>query len=257
MKTLVQQCLFAIAAACLFSACRKQPDPVVPVPSEVGNMRIEITNQVGFFNLKLNDVWYRNANGDSFKVSAYKYYVSNISLTREDGEEIWLPETYFLVDAAKPESSFLPLKEIPNGHYTQLSFLIGVDSVHNTTGAQQGALDPVHGMIWTWNTGYIMAKMEGVSPQSPAPGGLLSFHIAGFKGNNSVLQRVTIPLPTPAHVGPGRVPNIHLKNDLGKWFYDPKVIDFSTTYSVMSEGAAAVKMSQNYRDMFSLEHIEQ
>lgn len=225
-------------------------------PSDVGNMRIEITNQVGFKNLVLNDVWYLNANGDSFKVSAYKYYVSNVSLTREDDEEVWLHDTYFLVDAAKPSSNFLPLEKVPRGKYKAISFLIGVDSVHNTTGAQQGALDPVHGMIWTWNTGYIMAKMEGFSPKSPAPNNLLSFHIAGFKGENSVLQRITLPFPGTTTVEDGHVPNVHLKNDLGKWFYDPKTIDFSLTHTIMNEGTGAVRMSQNYRDMFSLEHIE-
>lgn len=242
--------------ACLFAACRKQPDPVAPVPGNVGNMRIEITNQVGFKNLVLNNVWYLNANGDSFKVTTYKYYVSNISLTREDGEEIWLPDTYFLVDASKPESSFLPLSNVPAGHYKALSFLIGVDSLHNTTGAQQGALDPALGMIWTWNTGYIMAKMEGISPSSPAANKLLSFHIAGFKGEYNVLHRVTLPFPTLATVGDGYVPNVHLKNDLAQWFYAPRVIDFSTIYNVMSEGPAALRMSLNYRDMFSVEHID-
>jgi len=248
--------LFLAAFLCLLTACRKQPDPVVTTPANTGNLRIEITNQVGMFNLVLNDVWYRNVNGDSFRVTAYKYYISNISLTREDGEEVWLPDTYFLVDQARPESRFLPLTGVPVGSYKALSFLIGVDSVHNTTGAQTGALDPTLGMIWTWNTGYIMAKMEGISPQSPASGNLLSFHIAGYKGTNSVLQRVSLPLPGFATVQEGRVPNIHLKNDLAQWFYAPRVIDFSVIYNVMSEGLSAYRISENYKDMFSVEHID-
>lgn len=253
---MLQRAFLLLAGVCFITACRKQADPVIDQPADVGNMRIEITNQVGFKNLVLDNVWYLNANGDSFQVTAYKYYVSNISLTREDDEEVWLKDTYFLVDASKPETSFLPLEKIPVGKYKALSFLIGVDSLHNTTGAQQGALDPVHGMIWTWNTGYIMAKMEGISPQSTAPDNLLSFHIAGFKGLNSVLQRVTIPFFTSTTVGSGHVPNVHLKNDLGKWFYDPKTFDFSTTHTIMNEGFEALRMSINYRDMFSLEHIE-
>lgn len=253
---MLQRAFFLLSAVCLFTACRKQPDPVVVLPSDVGNMRIEITNQVGFKNLVLDHVWYMNANGDSFRVTTYKYYVSNISLTREDGTEVWLPDTYFLVDAAKPESCFLPLEQVPVGTYKALSFLIGVDSVHNSTGTQQGALDPIHGMIWNWNTGYIMAKMEGVSPQSPDADSLLSFHIAGYKGEFSVLQRITLPFPGTTKVGEGHVPNIHLKNDLGQWFYDPKTIKFSESYKIMNEGIAAYRISYNYRDMFSLEHIE-
>ena len=54
---------------------------------------------------------------------------------------------------------------MPAGNYNSLSFLLGVDSMHNVSGAQTGALDPANDMFWTWNSGYVMAKMEGASPR--------------------------------------------------------------------------------------------
>jgi hypothetical protein len=61
-----------------------------------------------------------------------------------------------------------------------MEFMIGVDSARNNSGAQTGALDPTNGMFWSWSTGYIMAKFEGTSAQSPAAANALKFHIGGF-----------------------------------------------------------------------------
>ena len=38
---------------------------------------------------------------------------------------------------------------------------LGVDSVLNYNGVHEGALDPINGMYWTWQTGYIHCKLEG------------------------------------------------------------------------------------------------
>ena len=56
----------------------------------------------------------------------------------------------------------LELADIPNGEYTKVNYTIGVDAARNTEGAQDGALDLVNGMFWSWNTGYIFMKMEGL-----------------------------------------------------------------------------------------------
>ena len=43
---------------------------------------------------------------------------------------------------------------------------LGVDSLRNVTGVQTGALDPAMDMYWTWNTGYVMAKLEAAAQQA-------------------------------------------------------------------------------------------
>jgi hypothetical protein len=52
---------------------------------------------------------------------------------------------------------------------TGIRFLLGVDSARNVSGIQTGALDPARGMFWTWNSGYVMAKIEGSSPSAHVP----------------------------------------------------------------------------------------
>ena len=70
------------------------------------------------------------------------------------------------------ESQEVVLKNIPAGDYNQITFTIGVDSLRSTMDVSKrpGVLDPAQGhdgMYWTWNSGYIFFKMEGISPAAP------------------------------------------------------------------------------------------
>src|SRR5690606_32094688 len=70
---------------------------------------------------------YKNENGDDFTVTDYRYYISNIVLHTE-GSEYTEPESYHLVIQEKEDSKSFTIKGIPEGAYTKMSFLIGVDS---------------------------------------------------------------------------------------------------------------------------------
>src|SRR5690606_2936849 len=106
----------------------------------------------------------------------------------------------------------------------------GVDSLRNVSGAQTGALDPVHGMFWDWNTGYIMAKFEGNAPASPSNGKLL-YHVGGFSGEHNTLQRVTLNLPNTMKLIDNSA-QLKIEADLGEWFKNPHTIDFSELHTI-------------------------
>ena len=84
--------------------------------------------------------------------------------------------------ATKPtaKAATLTLSDVPEGSYTEMSYVLGVDSTRNVSGAQAGALSTANGMFWSWSTGYIMLKAEGTSPNSGT--GSFSFHLGGFSG---------------------------------------------------------------------------
>ena len=239
------------------SACRKQPDPVVatPVPAGPGAMSIEITNQVNDLAMQLGQ-WYQTPLGDSVNISAYKYYLTNISLTTITGQVYTEQESYHLIDQNKPESRAIELSNVPEGDYATIRFMIGVDSLRNTTGAQTGALDPKLGMIWSWNTGYIMAKMEGLSPSVPIASKQFFFHVGGFKGENNATRWVTLQLPATAQVKGSKKPNIHLTADMMQWFYGTRDLRLSEFYNIMGEGRNALNLANNYQNMFRVNHVD-
>lgn len=131
-------------------------------------------------------IQYTNNSGEKFKISTFKFYVSLVEAVNSSTNfKATETESYHLVDLADPNSHQFTVN-LKNGIYDKLNFNIGVDSVRNVSGAQTGALDPVHGMFWTWNTGYIFAKLEGKSPSSTAPFQMFTYHIGGFKTGENV-----------------------------------------------------------------------
>jgi hypothetical protein len=211
---------------------------------------------VGDSELVFSTSTYTNQIGNTFNVTTYKYYISNIKLTKTDNTVWTQPNSYYLVDHSNPNLALLTLNDVPFGNYKSIEFMIGVDSAKNNSGAQTGALDPAKGMFWDWNSGYIMAKFEGTSPQSPAVGNNLKFHIGGFSAANKTMKVISPSFNgDTAKVTSSVAPTIHMSSDLLEWFKTPTNTDFSTTHTVHMPGPAANTVANNYADMFKVEHI--
>ncbi|QNF34042.1 hypothetical protein HUW51_15415 [Adhaeribacter swui] len=253
MKSLFLKYILVIFSfAVLFTACKKDPEPGT-TPITTGKVTLEFDHVVGDQALALNPQQYTNANGDQFQITTFKYYISNIVLTKADGTSYKQPESYYLVDEEEPDSKLITLEEVPSGEYTGLTFTVGVDSVRNVSGAQTGALDTALGMFWSWNTGYIFLKLEGYSPQSEKGG--LTFHIGGFKAPNNTIRTISPNLNgSKMLVAAGKAPQVHLKVNVLEMFQSPHLIKFADLSSTMG-GPASVTIADNYRDMFQVDHI--
>ncbi|GAA0542167.1 hypothetical protein GCM10009415_25280 [Chitinophaga japonensis] len=199
----------------------------------------------------LREQTYINAAGESYNITAFKYYISNFGLINTAGEEQLLPPEYYLVNEDSAQSKTITLQQLPAGHYQGISFLVGVDSVRNVSGAQTGALDPVNGMFWTWNSGYIMAKLEGTSPVSTAPANLIQYHIGGFKGAYNALRRVTLTFPQALELAADSEAALHLQADAEAWF-QPNAVSFASLPAIHTPGAQAAAIADNYKNMFSI-----
>lgn len=235
--------------------CTKKPDPV----SGTNNtetypaLKVEFANEVDGKPLVLKSE-YKNANGDTFKVSTFRYYISNVSLTNDAGAKYTETESYHLIDHAFDTTYKFTLNNIEEETYTKITFLIGVDSLRNVSGAQTGALDVNNGMFWDWSTGYTMMKIEGETPNSDTK--YFTYHTGGFKGENSVLRWVTLTLPQPLKISKSATHILHIKTNVAEIFKNPVTFSFKDFSLVMSAGVAAKKIADNYADMFSIDHID-
>lgn len=218
-------------------------------------LTINFRNVVDGKPLVLNDSVYINANGDEYTLSMCKYYISNIAFIKADGTAVNMEESYHLVNESKPSSHHLDIDILPAGSYKALRFMIGVDSLHNVSGAQAGELDPINAMFWDWNTGYIMAKIEGSSKAAGEKE--IAFHIGGFSGSTSALRWVTINFPHPIQITNGKRPVLNLDANIAEWFKTPVTIKFAQYPVITTEGKDAVMIADNYADMFTLQSIEE
>lgn len=254
MRTSLKHIVLILVSFTGIISCKKDPPKEEPVV-EYGSVSIEFENMVGDSTLLLNAPYNYTINGDTFDVSMFKYYISNVKLISASGTFVE-PESYHLIDQSVSGSLTFDIDNIPVGDYTGISFMIGVDSARNVSGAQTGALDPANGMFWSWSSGYIMAKFEGTSPQSGGASHNLIYHVGGFSGVNSVLKTVSPSFNgAKATVTKNTTPEIHIATDLAEWFVSPTNIDFATTHTVHMPGATAKTVADNYADMFSVEHI--
>lgn len=232
---------------------------------------IEFDNIVGGYNLQLNTGVYRNAAGEDFSVSLLQYFISNVSLKKQDGTIYTVPQdsSYFLIKEGSEADRFATMN-VPVGDYTELIFLLGVDSVRSTLGIDKrtGVLDPSggmeDGMYWGWNSGYIFLKMEGISSSvavDPSGHRKFRYHIGGFGGydveNINNIKEIKIDLRAGgiAKVRTGRQANVHLMADIAKVFDGPANISLAAHPNVMfSEFSRTV--ANNYTAMFRHDHTE-
>ncbi len=228
--------------------------PFTGNPANEGTLSVTFHNYVGNQVLQFDTVLYNDELGQSFSITKLKYYIGNIHLKKANGAEVTY-EDYYLVNEEEPSSKKISLGNIPDGEYIGIDFIIGVDSLHNCSGAQSGALDPVNAMFWSWNTGYIFLKLEGKSAASKSPGNIFEFHIGGYKQPYNCIRSVSLVFDHPITIDHANTKELHIKTDVAEILKKPTTIDLSKLSSV-TDFHNATTIANNYMDMFSVLSIK-
>lgn len=247
----------SIICIAFFLSCTKQDKHV-----KLGDMEISFVNNAGTQKLALGNISYTNSSSEPFTITTLKYYVSNFILTSTNGEKYIVPQDscYFLIDESNP-ASLKPRLNIPNGSYSNLSFMIGVDSLRNTKDLSQriGVLDPTAAaadMYWTWNSGYIFFKMEGNSIVSPQTDKSFRFHIGLFGGyssgtlNNTRIVSINLTPKGNASIVSGKTSHVTLNADILSVFNSVHAISIANS-SVIMATANSGNVADNYAHIFS------
>jgi hypothetical protein len=248
--------LMLIMAAFVISSCQRELQ-FAGEPAATHNITLTFRAVVDDDPLVFGDT-YTNFWGEDYTVSAFKFYVAQVKLINIDSGISYdvNKDEYFLVNFADDNSIRLILRAVPF-KYNRISFLLGVDSIRNVSGAQTGALDPAKGMFWTWNSGYIMAKLEGHSPVSNQPNNVFEYHIGGFSGPDNVLKRVTLPFPSAQDVTlqAGKSSEVTITANANAWFFNPNDLLISTSPVCTTPGPLARQVAENYVKMFTVTDI--
>lgn len=141
--------------------------------------------------------WYLSPSSDSIQLTKLQFYLSDIQLELSNGEIISDPQKAHLIDIFEPSSLQLAIPIDPkNASIKSLHFNLGIDSTTNVSGAQAGDLDPVNGMYWSWQSGYINLKMEGISPKCNTRKHTFQYHIGGYLHPNRALRKIELHVNT-------------------------------------------------------------
>ncbi|MGV3696761.1 MbnP family protein [Flavobacterium sp.] len=129
---------------------------------------------------------------DTLTIEHFRCYISNITILYEDKSLFVQKDSYHLLDSERPASLSIPLTQRSGRQITKISFNIGIDSLTNTSGAMDGDLDPVKGMYWAWQSGYINMKVEGKSPSCKTRKNQFQFHIGGYLQPYYAMRKVEL-----------------------------------------------------------------
>lgn len=214
--------------------------------------KVEIDIRAIFRNraLRTGDKHYVSPHGDTFYVDVFRFYITNISFIGSRSVSL---NNAHLFDVADTNTYSFIVKNVPPGVYHSVQFIVGVDSIANTSGANGGALDPVNGMYWAWNSGYIMAKLEGRSNACKTLHHAFEFHIGGYLPPYNAARTVILKIPEHFQVGRPSMPGISLSADVAAWF--GQNLDLSKTNSIMIPGKDACMMADNYAKMFFIDEV--
>jgi len=188
---------------------------------------------------------YTSTNKDTLAIETFRCYVSNIQIQYSDNSVFIEKDSYHLLDSDKPKSFQIPITEKNDKPISRVVFSIGIDSLTNTSGAMSGALDPVNGMYWAWQSGYINMKIEGKSPSCKTRKNEFQFHIGGYREPYYARRTIEIPIRKDR----AQQDEVHLTIDLGQFFSE---IHLKETNSIMIPGKEAMQISDLVTKVFSL-----
>ncbi len=171
-----------------------------------------------------NRNYYLESLKDSVQINVLRFYLTQFS----DHNKPF----HYLIDLEQPETLTFPLST-----QNQSTLLLGVDSTTQISGAQSHDIDPVHGMYWTWQSGYINLKIEGKSPACLARNHEFKLHIGGWKAPFSTLQLLETPNKKSS------VFVFELDKFLAR-------VDLATQYQIMSPGSKAAEISLLWKTHF-------
>ena len=182
-------------------------------------------------SLELN----KNYTSDSIQFTKLQFYISNLTFLKDSIEVQSFDSIFYLVDMTKNNELNLNL----DYDFTHLSFDLGIDSLTNVSGAFGDNLNPIHGMYWTWQSGYINFKIEGSSPVCKTPKNQFQFHLGGYQFPFNCIQSVKLE----AHSNKDIVVLLNLE----KWMNE---IDLATIPYLMSPSELSVRLSATLSNSF-------
>lgn len=207
-----------------------------PKPVGKTNLAFRVMNNTGILKPGAITI---TADSDTVMLEVFKCYFTDFKIYNGHAIKI-LKASPFLLNFEQ-DSMVLPL-QIPHKKMPQLlSCNIGVDSNTNALGAQSGALDPIHGMYWTWQSGYINWKMEGEVRKKNGLKNKFILHIGGYKYPYYTIQKINLKLN---HIKDLFVIEINLQKALEQ-------IAKAGALHIMSPGAEAA----NYSNIFAKDMV--
>lgn len=178
-----------------------------------------------------NNLIYTNEMLNNWNVKSLKYYISKIIVYKESGESYDV-NMYKFINLSETNASITDyiLKDIPDGRYTKMSFIFGIDSARNLSFALENNSEN-NSMEWPSQIGggYHIMMMDGVFQNNQNQLSGYGIHL-GKQGN-----QVKLEFPIEYTAKAGAKATIQINMNVDQWFDGLNVINLNDGYGYIME----------------------
>lgn len=204
-------------------------------------------------NLVLNEFNYKNAAGNIYSIERIKYIISNITFHNVDGTT-FEDSSFHYRDVLNETTRSYSINNVPDGHYTAVSFTFGLDSLENTTGSLPNE-QVYNSMEWPimMGGGYHYMKFEGKFVDSLGGHSNYNLHtgITKTTGEN-IHHHLNIELENTIFTVENNIWDLQIVMNMNKWFVDPNMYDIEKFGSaIMGDSLAQEMIEENGESVFT------
>ncbi|MFP2962480.1 MbnP family protein [Myxococcus sp. 1LA] len=233
-----------------------------------GSLALNAAFTFGTSPFALNQT-YSTASGDTVSFSQVRYWLSNVTLLKQDGTTTALADSYHLMEvmnAQELEGTSSPVTlpanrrervdahTVPSGTYTGIRFSIGVDPVYNDDLSRQaGELHVLQNMAsvsWMWFTSYIFTKTHGTYVTAEGTQSAFTWDT----GTNANYRTVELAFPAAVTVTAQKHLSVNLQANVATLF--TSLSPRATPTIGATQSAESATLSDGFANMFSLVSVE-
>ena len=233
-------------------------------PKSYGRLQLQTSYTSDGKPLVTNDLCYSNEVGNLFLVTEIQWFLSNLTLQNDQGDEYTLTrqeantplDKIFYIDTNLPETQSLAMAPIPCGRYVTLRFTFGLDEQDNRTGLFTDP--PESNMFWPdpLGGGYHYMKLNGKYLDTNDQLAPLNIHLGiGQNDTHTTFYQnyFTVELPIDLEVLEDQDNILHLDMNIDNWFRNPHPYDFQVFGSAIMQNQEAQRLlRENGHDVFSV-----
>ena len=256
--------LVSVALGAMFSLGSCQPEEKNPpvVTDNTNGITLKFVGYIGQKDISgISGVGlYPKSEGERFAVSNWAMIMSHVALIKTNGDTVQLGDGYQYVNYLDATKNFRTVRNIPEGDYKGITFLLGLDpAVYHDDPAKWPANHPLNGFTtglhWGWSSGYIFHAIDGNFIKDSISSSLqgFSFHTA----TDRYPQKVTLNYNFT--IGKA-VKTATIESNAEDIFMKPNLIKLANLSVSHSEGTAEIalmdKIVQNIVSAYTLTKVE-
>jgi hypothetical protein len=248
MKTRINSYLIILLIITIsFSACKDDEPIIIPPQLKQVQVNFKFSHLSGDEEIDFTDIKYVNEFGNIFSVETLKYFISDITFHRLDGSTIFFDEEFYMDAQPGVGHIVFPQTKVPEGDYTSISFIFGLNQKKNISGAYPNP--PENNMEWpvTMGGGYHYMKLEGKFLDDGSTKNY-QCHTGPTMGNQNFIR---VNLPSSQITVSGEEMLVTIGMNVNKWWESPNVFDLNEMSGIMSNQDIQVQLKENGADVFS------